>query len=349
MKPAVRHGLSRSLLADLRQLILEAKHDVARRVNSGMVLLYWSVGQRIRQHILKEKRAEYGEQIVSAVGRQLTAEFGKGFSEKSIRHMVRFAEVFPDAQIVSPLVRQLSWRHFTRLIYIKDPLKRDFYAELCRIERWNTRTLEKKIAGMLFERTALSKKPDHLIRHELDQLRAEDKITPDLVFHDPYVLDFLDLDDHYLEKDIEDAIVRELERFIMELGAGFTFVARQKRIQVDHDDYYLDLLFFHRGLRRLVAIDLKLGEFQPGHKGQMELYLRWLAKYDQQPGEESPLGLILCAGQKREQIELLEIEKSGIRVASYWTELLPKKLLQGKLHEVIVRARERVDGGGEQS
>ena len=214
---------------------------------------------------------------------------------------------------------------------------------MSRIEAWSVRTLEKKIGGMLFERTSLSKKPDALIRHELDQLRAEDKVTPDLVFRDPYVLDFLELKDRYIEKDVEDAIVRELESFILELGAGFTFVARQKRIQVDHDDYYLDLLFFHRGLRRLVAIDLKLGEFQAGDKGQMELYLRWLAKYDQRPGEESPIGLILCAGQKREQIELLEVEKSGIRVASYWTELLPKKLLHRRLHEAILYARKCFD------
>lgn len=333
---------SRTLLGDLRQLIAEARQDVARQVNSALVLLYWRVGKRIRQDILKEKRAEYGGQIVSALGRQLEREFGRGFSEKSLRHMIRFAEVFPDLQIVSALLRQLSWTHFVSLIYLDDPLKRDFYAEMCRIERWNTRTLERKIGSMLFERTALSKKPKELIRHELNALRAGDKLTPDLVFRDPYVLDFLGLKDRYIEKDIEDAIMREMENFILELGVGFTFVARQKRIQVDSDDFYLDLLFYHRGLRRLVAIDLKLRDFQPGDKGQMEFYLRWLAKYEQNAGEESPIGLILCAGKKREQIELLELEKSGIRVASYWTKVLPRKLLQQKLHEAIQHARERL-------
>ena len=333
---------SRTLLGDLRQLIAEARQDVARQVNSALGLLYWRVGKRIRQDILKEKRAEYGRQIVSALGRQLEREFGRGFSEKSLRHMIRFAEVFPDLQIVSALLRQLSWTHFVSLIYLDDQLKRDFYAEMCRIERWNTRTLERKIGSMLFERTALSKKPKKLIRHELNALRAEDKLTPDLVFRDPYFLDFLGLRDRYIEKDIEDAIMREMENFILELGIGFTFVARQKRIQVDSDDFYLDLLFYHRGLRRLVAIDLKLRDFQPGDKGQMEFYLRWLAKYEQKPGEESPIGLILCAGKKREQIELLELEKSGIRVASYWTKVLPRKLLQRKLHEAIQHARERL-------
>lgn len=333
---------AKALLGDLRQLIAEARQDVARQVNAALVLLYWRIGNRIRKDILKEKRAEYGGRIVSALGRQLEKEFGRGFDEKSLRHMVRFAEAFPDETIVSALRRQLGWTHFKRIAYLDDPLKRDFYAEMCRIERWSTRTLEKKIGGMLFERTALSRKPAKLIRQELSALRAEDKLTPDLVFRDPYFLDFLGLKDRYIEKDIEDAIMREMESFILELGVGFTFVARQKRIQMDSDDFYLDLLFFHRGLRRLVAVELKLRDFQPGDKGQMELYLRWLAKYEQKPGEKSPIGLILCAGKKQEQIELLELEKSAIRVASYWTKVLPRRLLQRKLHDAIAHARERL-------
>ena len=339
VKPAA--ALSPPLLRDLRGLIAEAREQVARHVNTTLVLLHWRIGKRIRQDLLKENRAGYGEKIVSAVGRQLELEFGRGFSEKSVRHMVRFAEAFPDIRIVSSLMRQLTWTHFTKLIYLADPLKRDFYAEMCRIENWNTRTLQKKVGSMLFERTALSKKPKELIRYELDALRAEDKLTPDLVFRDPYILDFLGLKDRYLEKDVEDAIIRELENFILELGVGFTFVERQKRIQLDSDDHYLDLLFYHRGLRRLVAIDLKLRDFQAGDKGQMELYLRWLAKYEQKPGEELPLGLILCAGKKQETIELLELERSGIRVASYWTELLPRQQLQRKLHEALLHARQR--------
>jgi len=340
----------KTLLKDLRELIAEARQDVARQVNSTLVLLYWRVGKRIQQNILKEKRAEYGEQIVSAVSRELAAEFGQGFSEKNLRHMIRFAEVFPNEEIVSAMRRQLSWTHFKQIIYLDDPLKRDFYAEMCRIERWSTRTLEKKVSGMLFERTALSKKPKKLIREELDTLRSADKLSPDLVFRDPYFLDFLGLKDRYIEKDLEDAIMREMENFILELGVGFTFMARQKRIQIDNDDHYLDLLFYHRGLRRLVAIDLKLRDFQPGDKGQMEFYLRWLARYEQQPGEESPIGLILCAGKKRETIELMKLEEGAIRVASYWTKVLPRKLLQKKLHEAIEHARarltqmERLDG-----
>ncbi|MBM4340672.1 MAG: DUF1016 domain-containing protein [Deltaproteobacteria bacterium] len=330
------------LLKDLRELIEEARQDVARQVNSALVLLYWRVGKRIHQDILKEKRAEYGKQILHTLSAQLVSEFGSGFTARNLSNMVRFAEVFQDEKILHTVCAKLSWSHFRLIIYLDDDLKRDFYTEMCRLEGWSVRALEKKISGMLFERTALSRKPDKLIRHELDELRTEDKLTPDLVFRDPYFLDFLGLKDRYLEKDVEDAIMREMEHFILELGIGFTFVARQKRIQVDSDDYYLDLLFYHRGLKRLVAIDLKLGDFKPSDKGQMELYLRWLTKYEQKPGEEAPIGLILCAGKKKETVELLELEKSGIRVASYWTKVLPRELLQKKLHEAILHARNRL-------
>ena len=237
--------------------------------------------------------------------------------------MVRFAEVFPDPELWQPLAAQLSWTHFS--LIINDPLQRDFYSEMCRIERWNKRTLEKKINGMLYERTALSRKPAKLAALELKQLREEDKVTPDLVFRDPYILDFLGLKDTYAEKDLEAAILREMESFILELGVGFCFVARQQRMQIDDRDYYLDLLFYHRKLRRLIAIDLKLGKFEAADKGQMELYLGWLKRYACEPDEAAPLGMILCAGKSEEHIALLELQKSGIHVASYWTEALPKR------------------------
>ena len=334
-----------ALLADVRELILRAREGVARAVDSGLTTLYWNVGRRVRRDILKEKRAEYGGQIVSALGRQLETEFGRGFGEKNLRRMVQFAEQFPDVQIVAALLRQLGWTHFTILLPIGDPLKREFYAEMCRIERWSTRTLRAKIGGMLFERTALSRKPEKLAAMELKQLREEDKLTPDLVFRDPYLLDFLGLKDSYAEKDLEAAILREMESFILELGVGFAFLERQKRITVDGEDYYLDLIFYHRHLRRLVAIELKLAEFKPGDKGQMELYLRWLDRYERKAGEDKPIGLILCAGKRAQHVELLELEKSGIHVASYWTKVLPKKLLERKLHDAVRLARARLEAG----
>lgn len=344
VKPGTAQPIeSTDLLGDVRRMIEETRGAVAVAVNAGLTTLYWRIGQRVNADILAGGRAEYGGQVVASLSRQLTSEYGSSFSEKNLRHMIRFAEAFPDEAIVSALRRQLAWTHFKAIIYLDDPLKRDFYAEMCRVERWSTRTLEKKIAGMLYERTALSHKPEEVVRHELDALRAEDRLTPDLVFRDPYVLDFLGLKDRYLEKDLEDAILREMEAFLLELGSGFAFVARQKRITVDNDDYYLDLLFYHRGLRRLVAIDLKLGDFRPADKGQMELYLRWLEKHEVQPGEETPVGLILCAGKKRETIELLQLEKSSIRVAEYLTELPSRELLAGRLHQAIGAARARLD------
>jgi predicted nuclease of restriction endonuclease-like (RecB) superfamily len=284
-----------ALTADIRQLIESVRGQLAQAVNVGLTLLHWRIGQRIHHEILGAKRADYGAEIVSTLSRQLVPEFGRGFSDKALRHMIRFAEAFPDPEIVSTLSRQLAWSHFKEIIYLKDDLRRDFYAEMCRIERWSVRTLRQKISGMLFERTALSKKPDRLIRKELAELREQDKLTTDLVFQDPYLLDFLGLRDTYSEKDVESALLREIERFLLERGAGFAFVERQKRITLDGDDYYIDLLFFHRKLRRLVVIELKLGDFKPADSGQVELYLRWLDRHERQAGEDPPLAIILCA------------------------------------------------------
>lgn len=339
-KPSVKKT---DLLEDLRKMIDQAKRSVALVVNTHLTVLNWQIGYRIHTEILQEKRADYGKEIVATLSRELTKEYGTGFKEASLWRMVQFAELFPDEQIVATLSRELSWSHFVDLFPIKDSLKRDFYAEMCRIEKWNVRTLRKKIDSMLYERTAISKKPELLVKAELEMLRQEDQLTPDLVFRDPYVLEFLNLHDRYVEKDVEDAIMRELELFLLELGVGFTFVERQKRIIVDDEDFHLDLLFFHRKLKRLVAIELKLGDFKPEYKGQMELYLRWLDKHERCTGEESPMGLILCAGKKTERIELLELGRSGIHVAEYLTELLPKKALQDKLHKAIKDARNRFE------
>lgn len=324
-------------------MILQARESVARAVNSGLTLLYWQIGNRISREVLRGQRAEYGKQIVVSLARQLEREYGRSYAEKNLRRMVQFAEVFPDREIVVSLIRQLTWTHFIALIPLDKPLQREFYAEMCRVERWSVSTLRKKIGGMLYERTALSRKPEKLAALELKQLREEDKLTPDLVFRDPYLLDFLGLKDIYVEKDLEAAILREMEAFILELGVGFAFVERQKRITLDGEDFYLDLLFYHRDLRQLVAIDLKLEAFKPGDKGQMELYLRWLDRYECKKGEGKPIGLILCAGSKRETVELLDLERDGIRVASYWTEVLPKRILEKKLHDAVRLARARLE------
>ncbi len=331
------------LLGDIRRMIEETRSAVAVTVNVGLTVLYWSIGKRVGQEILKGERAEYGETIVSTLSRQLAQDYGSGFSAKNLRHMIKFAEVFPDEQIVSTLSRQLSWSHFKEIIYLKQSLQREFYTEICRMERWSVRVLRKKIDSMLYERTAISRKPEDLVKQELAELRNGETMSQDLVFRDPYVLDFLNLKDTYSEHDLEAAILREIESFLLELGYGFTFVARQKRMIIDSEDFYLDLLFYHRKLKRLIAVELKLDKFKAAYKGQMELYLRWLEKHETEDGELPPMGLILCAEGSSEQIELLQLDASGIHVAEYLTELPPKELLERKLHAAIVGAKARLE------
>jgi predicted nuclease of restriction endonuclease-like (RecB) superfamily len=253
---------------ELRQMIDEARRFVAVAVNTGLTMLYWRIGKRINDEILQGNRAEYGKQILTTVSQELMAQYGDGFSYSALTRMIKFAEIFPDKSIVATLSQTLSWSHFRELISLEKPLQRDFYAEMCRVERWSVRVLRDKIDSMLYERTALSKKPEEVAKAELQKLREEDQVTPDLVLKDPYILDFLGLKDRYLEKDLEDAVLRELEQFLLELGAGFTFITRQKRIQIDNDDFYIDLLFYNRILKRLVAVDLKLGSFKADYKGQ---------------------------------------------------------------------------------
>lgn len=332
-----------NLFSEVKQLIEDAKQNVAVTVNVSTTVLYWNVGVRINKDILGNKRAEYGKEVVKSLSKNLTEEYGKGWSDKQLRHCLRFAETFPDKEILYALSRQLSWTHFRTIMYLKDEVRREFYLEMAKLENWNTRTLDEKIDSMLFERTAISKKPDELIKHELKELREENKLSPDLVFRDPYFLNFLGLEDRYSEKSLEDAILGELEKFILELGQGFTFVERQKRMLIDGEIFKLDLLFYHRKLKRLVAIDLKLDRFKAKYKGQMELYLRYLEKYEAEQGEETPIGMILCAEGSKEQIELLQLEKSGIRVAEYLVELPSKELLQRKLHKVIELERKRLE------
>lgn len=324
-------------------MVEATRSQIAATVNSAMTLMYWHIGDRINREVLGGERAAYGKQIVATLSEQLTALYGGGqFSLRNLQRMMQFAASFPDLQIVTPLVSQLSWSHFLQVIPIEDDMARNFYLTMAADQRWSKRTLKAKIDGMLYERTAIAKQPEEVIKHDLEELRNERKMSADLVFQDPYVLNFLGLHDNYSEKDLESAIVAELQRFITELGNDFAFLARQKRITVDNEDYYIDLLFYHRRLRCLVAIDLKLGRFQAAYKGQMELYLRWLEKYDMAEGENKPIGLILCAGKNEEHIELMHLDDSNIRVADYLTKLPDPKLLELKLQQAVDCARNRL-------
>ena len=327
--------LQESLITDLRTLINEARNKVALIVNTEITLLYWHIGKRINEEVLGNQRAEYGKQIVLTVSTQLTKEYGRGFELRNLRRMMQFAELFPDFQIVAPLARQLSWSHFIELLSIKNDLGREFYLTMAASENWSIRTLRNKIDSMLYERTAISSKPEEVIKTELANLRDNEILSPDLVFKSPYFLEFTGLKGVYSEKSLEDSLLVHIEHFILELGVGFTFVERQKRMIIDGEDFYLDLLFYHRKLRRLVAIELKLGKFKAAYKGQMELYLRWLEKHEMEAGEESPIGLLLCTEGSEEQIELLQLDQTGIRVAQYMTELPSRVLLYQQLQKIV--------------
>ena len=339
--PATFGGNVTALLSEVRTMILGARESVAVSVNAEMSLLYWKVGRRINVEVLGGKRAAYGKKVVGGLAEGLVREFGDGWNAKQLHRMMQFATEFPDERIVASLIRQLSWSHILALIPIDDPLKRDFYAEMCKAEHWSVRTLRGRINAMLFERTAIARKPDAVIRKDLAALRDERRMSPDLAFRDPYLLDFLGQPDAFSEKDLENAIVSDMRGAILELGADMAFLAQQKRMSVDGEDYYLDLLFFHRRLRCLVAIDLKLGPFKAEYKGQMELYLRWLSDNEACPGEGQPIGLILCAGKNDEHVRLLRLGESNIRVASYLTELPPRDVLERRFRLAIESARLR--------
>jgi len=320
------------LFNDLSKLIEQSKNQVVIESNYILNILFWQVGNLIDKYILESKRAEYGKQIVVSVSRQLIAKYGRNFEEKNLRRMIQFSQLFPDYENVVTLSRHLSWSHFLAILPQKIQTKMQFYATKSISESWNVRELRKQISIKTFERMAIA------------NTQLSEKVSDsENVFKDPYLLDFLPLRADYLEKDLEDAILRDLEKFILELGNGFTFVSRQKRMIIDDDDFYLDLLFFHRNLKRLVAIELKIGKFKPKYKGQMELYLKWLNRYEKLDGEKTPIGLILCTETSKEQIELLEMHKDGILVAEYMTELPAKEVLEIQLQKSLIEAQERFE------
>ena len=331
MSKLINHTENTDLLSDISLLIEQSKQHISIQANSAFTLLFWQIGKRINDEILQHKRADYGKQIVATVSTQLELKYGRNFTEKNVRRMIRFSQDFSDLNILPPLAAKLSWSHFIELFPLKSIEAKLFYAQKAIEEVWGKRELRNQISRKAFERQEIAN----------TQLSAS---KPELfnVFKDPYLLDFLNLKNTYLENDLEKAILHELEAFILELGKGFAFMERQKRMIIDGDDFYLDLLFYNRNLKRLVAIELKLGKFEAAHKGQMELYLKWLDRYERQDGENAPIGLILCAESNKEQIELLEMHKDGIMVAEYWTEMLSKKELQIKLHELLIEAKERI-------
>jgi predicted nuclease of restriction endonuclease-like (RecB) superfamily len=333
-----------NLYHDIRHLIESARSHIVTQVNQALVLTYWRIGKKINTDVLDDGRAQYGATVLKQLAVRLTHEYGNGFSYSGLTRMTKFYSAIPEQEIVATLSQHLSWSHFVEIIKIDDAIKREFYIRMAVEGRWSVRTLRERMDSLLFERSAISKQPDALIQKELMQLQQQaHPASPVLFLKDPYLLDFLDLKDNFTEKDLENAILLELERFILELGSDFAFMGRQKRIQIGGNDYYIDLLFYHRKLKRLVLIELKLGDFKPDYKGQVELYLKWLAKHEQQPNELSPIAIILCSGKDAEVVELMDLEPDNIHIAEYWLKLPPKEVLQAKLHKAMVEAKTRLE------
>lgn len=328
------------LIEDIRNLVESAKGRIAVTVNSQMTVLYWNIGKRIKEEILKSERADYGKNLINLVAQQLSAEFGKGFTRFSLSRMVSFYECFSDSQIVATLSQQLTWSHIVELLPLKTQKKWQFYAYMAIESGWSVRDLRSNIHRMTYERTIANKKESNV--NLLDCTISKQIMQPNLVLKDPYVLDFLGLPEKHYESELEEAILKGIEKFILELGTGFSFVARQKRITIDNEHFYLDLLFYNRKLKRTVAIELKAGKFKPEYKGQMELYLGYLKNYEMFEGEFPPIGIILCTEKSSHQIELLNMNESGIHVAEYWTELPPKEVFERKVQEIVANAKENI-------
>lgn len=302
-------------------------------------MMFWQVGKYIISELKYENYSAYGKKILATLSQRLTAQFGKGYSYSALTRMMKVATVYQDEKMFAALSQTLTWGHFLELITIEDSTKRLFYQQMGIAEHWSTRQLRDKQDEMAYERSLIAAKPDDEIIKTLENINPQN-IEPDVILKNSYVLDFLGLNGFYSEDELEDAIAKQLEAFILELGQGFAFLERQRRFTIDGTDYYLDLLFYHRKLKCLVAIDLKLGKFKPQYKGQMELYLKYMQKYDMLPDENPPIGLLLCSEGNTEHIELLMLNEDNIKVAQYVTYLPDKQWFIDKLNRSILIAKE---------
>jgi len=320
-----------TLFDEISAIIEQGRREISLQASRGTVLIFWQIGKRVNDEVLENRRADYGKQIVSRLATQLTTKYGRSFELRNLRRMMQFAEQFLDFEIVSPTATQLSWSHFTEILPLKTQEAKLFYLNEAARGHISRSELRELIYRKAFERKEIAN----------TQITNEARV-PFNTFKDPYLFDIFGLKDEHLEADLEAAILRELEKFILEFGKGFAFVERQKRMIIDGEDFHLDLLFYNRYLKRLVAVELKQSSFKAEYSGQMKLYLKWLNRYERQEGEDAPIGLILCAGGNREQIELLEMDKDGIVVAEYWTTLPPKKEFEERIHTILAETRERL-------
>jgi len=320
------------LFQDISAIIERRKLRAQIQINNESVLMFWEVGKHIGSVLLGDERAEYGKRIVVTLSQQLQEKYGSSFDYHNVTRMIKLATRLPKIEIVATLSQQLSWSHFIALLPIKSAEAFMFYGQDAASRNLGVRDLRKLISRKAYERQEIA-------NYQL----SESSGVPLNAFKDPYLLDVYGLKDNYLEADLEKAILTELERFILENGRGFTYAGKQVHMTMDGDTHKLDLLFYNRVLKRLVAIDLKIGKFKPEYSGQMRFYLKWLERYEMIEGENPPIGIILCAGGSREKIELMELDKEGIAIAQYWTHLPPKMEFERKITQIYEDAKERLE------
>ena len=323
-----------ALFGDVASLIDGARTQTAAAVNSELVILYWSIGKRLRDEVLGGERATYGQEVIKRLAERLTGRYGRGWSRRNLERMTHFAEWIVDPKICATLSRKLTWSHFSELLTISDQRKREYYAVTSSHERWSVRTLRERIASKLYERKLPAAGSAASATGDLASLAMADTVEPDIVFRDPYVLNFLGLPAEHSEADLERAILDEIQHFLLELGVGFAFVERQKRMPVDGRDYRLDLLLYHITMRCYVAVELKARALEPGDYGQMMLYLRWLDAHQRHPGDAAPIGIILCTEKGPEQVALLGLDSGEVRAAQYVVDSV-----RDELERVVERAK----------
>jgi predicted nuclease of restriction endonuclease-like (RecB) superfamily len=313
-------------------IIENRKFRAQAQANQESVLMFWEIGKYVGSVLLGGERAGYGKQIVVTLAQQLQTKYGSSFEYSNVTRMIKFAARFPDVEIVVPLAQHLSWSHFVALLPLKTDEAFMFYANDAAARHLGKRDLRRQISRKAYERREIA-----------NSSLTEQSIVPFNAFKDPFLLDILNLKDNYLESDLEKAIIADVQKFILEFGRGFAFIESQKHMPIDGEEVVLDLLFYNRILKRLVAVELKIGSFKAAYKSQMELYLAWLDEYEREKGEEAPIGIILCASANRKKVEMLKMDRAGIVVAEYWTELPPKAVFEQKIKEIMEEAQERLE------
>lgn len=319
-------NLTQNDFKDVLNKIKNARQKAYAQVNETLLQLYWDIGKYIS---FKVREETWGKGVVVELANFIkdNAPEIKGFADKNLWRMKQFFETYSENEKLATLWRQLSWSHNRTIMTLKTEEEREFYLRLCAQEKYSVRELERQINTGTFERIVLADKKLSPVIRELPQYT-------DYIFKDSYVFDFLDLPSSHNEKDLQKALVASLREFILEIGKGFTFMGQEYRIQVGNDDFYIDLLFFHRDLQCLVAFELKVDKFRPAHLGQLEFYLEALDRDVKKPNENPSIGVLLCKEKNDEVVEYaLSRSLSPAVISEYETKLIPKEVLRAKLNE----------------